>query len=496
MGGDICMQDKKKMIAETSNQLGFTTLENELVVLDGLFVRGKIPSWLSGTLIRNGPAKFEVGRQKFNHWFDGLAMLHKFSFTDGKVLYANKFLNTRAYKKAKESGKISFSEFATDPCRSIFSRVSAMFSRQFTDNTNVNITRIANKFIAMTETPIPVEFDPRTLETVGVMDYNDDDDNRISGQVTTAHPHFDFSKNETINYMTHLSRESSYNIYRISSGRKQQQRELIASVKVNEPSYMHSFGLTEHYIILVEFPLVINPLDILVSGKPFAENLLWKPEKGTKFTIVDRTNGRVVGSYQSEPFFAFHHVNSFETENNGIVVDIVAYPDSTIVRSLYLDVLRGDIPGSIPASQLRRYYISPSSGSVEFKVLHDDMLELPRINYRKYNMKDYDFIYAAGTYSVGNFTNRLIKIDVKNRNSRVWTEKGCHPGEPVFVPRPDSVQEEEEDDGVVLSVVLDSNKGNSFLLVLDAKSFEEVARAEVPHHIPFGFHGQYYGDIK
>jgi beta,beta-carotene 9',10'-dioxygenase len=77
---------------------------------------------------------------------------------------------------------------------------------------------------------------------------------------------------------------------------------------------------------------------------------------------------------------------------------------------------------------------------------------------------------------------------------KVWTENGCHPGEPVFVARPDSFQE--EDDGVVLSVVLDSNKGNPFLLVLDAKSFEEIARAEVPHHIPFGFHGQYYGDIK
>jgi beta,beta-carotene 9',10'-dioxygenase len=136
MEGDICMQDKKKMIAETSNQLGFTTLENELV-LDDLLLSGKIPSWLSGTLIRNGPARFEVGRQKFNHWFDGLAMLHKFSFADGKVLYANKFLNTRAYKKAKETGKISFSEFETDPCRSTFSRVSAMFSRQFTDDTNV-----------------------------------------------------------------------------------------------------------------------------------------------------------------------------------------------------------------------------------------------------------------------------------------------------------------------------------------------------------------------
>ena len=46
--------------------------------------------------------------------------------------------------------------------------------------------------------------------------------------------------------------------------------------------------------------------------------------------------------------------------------------------------------------------------------------------------------------------------------------------------------------GVVLSVVLDANAGRSFLLVLDAGSFEELARAEAPHHIPFGFHGQYF----
>jgi carotenoid cleavage dioxygenase-like enzyme len=40
-------------------------------------------------------------------------------------------------------------------------------------------------------------------------------------------------------------------------------------------------------------------------------------------------------------------------------------------------------------------------------------------------------------------------------------------------------------------VVLDARRGNSFLLVLDARSLEERARAEVPHHIPFGFHGAF-----
>jgi len=54
----------------------------------------------------------------------------------------------------------------------------------------------------------------------------------------------------------------------------------------------------------------------------------------------------------------------------------------------------------------------------------------------------------------------------------------------------------DEDHGVLLSVVLDGRKGNSFLLVLDAHSLEELARAEVPHHIPFGFHGQFAPDLQ
>ena len=48
-----------------------------------------------------------------------------------------------------------------------------------------------------------------------------------------------------------------------------------------------------------------------------------------------------------------------------------------------------------------------------------------------------------------------------------------------------------EDDGVLLSVVLDASARTSYLLVLDARDLSEIARARVPHHIPFGFHGLY-----
>jgi carotenoid cleavage dioxygenase-like enzyme len=71
----------------------------------------------------------------------------------------------------------------------------------------------------------------------------------------------------------------------------------------------------------------------------------------------------------------------------------------------------------------------------------------------------------------------------------VWHEPGCYPGEPVFIDRPGGSA---EDDGAILSVVLDSSTERSFLLILDSETFEEVARAEAPHHIPFGFHGQFF----
>jgi beta,beta-carotene 9',10'-dioxygenase len=79
-------------------------------------------------------------------------------------------------------------------------------------------------------------------------------------------------------------------------------------------------------------------------------------------------------------------------------------------------------------------------------------------------------------------------VDVERRTSQHWQEEGTFPGEPVFVASPEA---QDEDDGVVLSVVLDGRRGTSFLLVLDAHTLEELARASVPHHIPFGFHGSF-----
>ena len=146
-------------------RLGFTSLEEETAV-DRLPVTGEVPDWLTGALVRVTPALLEVGGRRLGHWFDGLAMLNRFGFADGRVSYKNRFIESRAYAAAKK-GEFTQGGFATDPCRSIFKRVQSIFSPDFTDNPNVNLARIGERYIAMTETPLPIEFDPETLDTVG-----------------------------------------------------------------------------------------------------------------------------------------------------------------------------------------------------------------------------------------------------------------------------------------------------------------------------------------
>src|ERR1700730_14812299 len=127
--------------SSTKPTLGFSTLEQEIVV-DELAVTGELPSWLAGSLLRTGPAKFEVGEQRMRHWFDGLAMLHRFTIEDGHVSYGTRFLDSRSYRAAQEQGRMVCGEFATDPCRSLFKRVQTLFSGGgvLPDNANINLT--------------------------------------------------------------------------------------------------------------------------------------------------------------------------------------------------------------------------------------------------------------------------------------------------------------------------------------------------------------------
>jgi beta,beta-carotene 9',10'-dioxygenase len=120
--------------------------------------------------------------------------------------------------------------------------------------------------VALGESPLPVRFDPRTLGVAAP----------APGQLTVAHPHRVPGSDELVSYATHFSPRSTYQIY-AQNGHGQ--RRMIARLPVQRPAYMHSFAITQRYIVLAEFPFVVVPAAILLS-------VVLDPAEGTSFLLA------------------------------------------------------------------------------------------------------------------------------------------------------------------------------------------------------------------
>jgi carotenoid cleavage dioxygenase-like enzyme len=120
----------EKKLREETNQLDvkvwLRSCDHEITEPVEGIVSGEIPTWINGSLLRNGPGKLGFGGNSFKHLFDAAALLHRFNIANGKVTYQCRFLNSESYKKNLAANRIVVTEFATaavpDPCQSIFSR--------------------------------------------------------------------------------------------------------------------------------------------------------------------------------------------------------------------------------------------------------------------------------------------------------------------------------------------------------------------------------------
>lgn len=458
--------------------LGFTPPLSELNVR--LPVTGRIPEWLAGTLIRNGPAGLPTERFPSSHWFDGLAMLHAFTIRGGRVDYRNQRLASAA-RDADERGERRLG-FAIDPCQSLFGRIRSVLFPRAIDNANVNVAKVMGRFVALTETPPPIEFDGETLRTIGGLERF----RPPRGQLTTAHPHFDPVRGQMINYTTQISWRSRYRIYTVD-GNQGQSRQ-VATIPVSRPSYMHSFAVTENHIVLMEFPLRLNPWDLLLGGQSFMNALHWDSQAGTALYIVER-DGRFIRRLETDAMFAFHHVNAFE-DRGELVLDLAAYRDASIVSQLNAESLfESRVP--FPSPELRRLRVNVAGNRIRHEVLGSEVIELPTICGAALDGRPYRYAFGVSRAqeTPDDFLNQIVKFDTRRETTRNWRQASSYPGEAVFVRRPGATH---EDDGVLLSVVLDAAAGTSFLLILDAHSLQELARAVVPQHVPFGFHGQFF----
>ncbi|XP_023931899.1 beta,beta-carotene 9',10'-oxygenase-like [Lingula anatina] len=517
--------------------------------MNSLQAAGTVPADLSGSLHRVAPAKFEVGNYRMRHFFDGLAMVYSFTIEQGTVQFHSKYIESEAYTKAMSTNCILHSGFGTvrfpDPCKNIFSRYFSYFSDdRITDNPSVNLLPCEDALLAITETKYWTKLDPKTLTTTEKRI----DMSRPISVATPAHPHIDAEGN-FYNFGTLYGGRPIYYLSKIPSrldvitnnegpkpAEDKPQPEILAKIYGQFkafPTYFHSFAMSENYYALVEQPLGMNVLKLMtmkVTRKSVQEAMEWYPTIKARFRLVNRkTNEEVAKLFTADPFFVFHHINAYEEEDH-LIIDLCGYSDPCIIDAFYLKNLdpesglfSGEVFPENTLPEVRRYVLplKPTSDAISrkenlitverfrnrmearydmtdgsihctFIVIGKPGLELPRINYASYNGKKYQYVYCWGSFAgKHSYRNAVVKVDMESGTEVAW--RGSHtqyPSEPVFVPLASAGND--EDSGVVLTAVTDVGQGKpDFLLILDAKTMVELARAEVPTdvNVPFGLHG-------
>lgn len=506
---------------------------------------GVIPTWLNGSLLRNGPGSLKVGKMMFNHLFDSSALLHRFALKDGKATYQCRFIQTDTYQKNKAANRIVVTEFGTravpDPCHSIFDKVSVIFKpgESGSDNAMISIYPFGDEFFAFTEQPVVFRINPSTLateqrinlhETVGIINH-------------TSHPHV-LSDGTVYNLgMTVKRMGPFYNIIQFPPGEDMfGKAQIVASVpsrwKFN-PGYMHTFGVTENYFIIVEQPLAISVASAIkaqLTNEPLIGSLKWFGDKQTYFYVVDRESGELVHTFCSEAFFYLHIINQFEKDQH-LVIDICCYRDPAMLNCMYVESMRNMQSNpdyarmfrgkpvrfvlplhasnsnnkrtsqisnifsklsrtisfdksnvtekdfvlanlvNLPESKATAHKLPNNSIFCTPELLCDLGCETPRINYDLYLGREYTYFYAISSDVDAENPGTIIKVNVKDKTRVTWCEPFCYPSEPIFVQAPDATS---EDDGVVLcAIVWGGSKeveNRAGVLVLCAKSLTELGR--------------------
>ncbi len=445
--------------------------------LDSLKIEGKLPSWLSGDFYFIGPALFELGQTRMKYWFNGLGMIHTFSIKGKKASYTNAFCKGLFYNECIKNNAFNPSMTPNYKKPSFFSGLSNAFATPKPyDNANINVIQLGNTLCAVTETPHAITFDPKTLQSQGHFNYKDS----LQGHLTTAQPLYDKDTKRWYNIMTELGKTSYYQVYTFDE--QSNKRHCICKIPTKSPSYIRSFGLTDKYIVLIETPCLIKPMD-LAFGMSFLDSLSWKPKYGVTITLIDKRTGAIKKKLKTRPFFMFNVINAFE-HNNDIIVDCITYNNPTIIAKTQLSYLRSNRIRN-ESSVYTRLQLNLTQETITCSEPYNHLIELPTIN-PTYKGSEYHYCYAVATPNAHTFPGQLIKLNVQSGEAQTWCEQNCFASKPIFIARPEATN---EDDGILATVVYDAHKTISSLVFIDATTMKKVTSIALPHHIPFGVNG-------
>jgi beta,beta-carotene 9',10'-dioxygenase len=384
------------------------------------------------------------------HGFDKLAKIWIFSIKNGHVCAQSFFLPSKAYEYYCKTGRISVSGFNESDEKGKVNQNVNVFALTST------IKKPETEVIAVTETP------PQIYLNGSIVNWQDELPKKYTWE--SAHP---LNRHGvTYNYLIEFSWPNSHYVFYKIEGKT---RKVVAKIATPRPSYMHSFGETENYLLLMETPLRMQKS--YPSGKiGYIKNFTWEPNYQSKLFIVNKKTGKI-STINTPPLYFYHSVNAYEDSDQKIVFDVLGQAEGAPL-----------ITGKVTANNMYfRYVVDLRKDKLEqVQLLCDESLdvEFPVINEAYATNHRYVYMVACSENSIVKYDAQeqkiIAKTDIKNL------------GEPIFVRKTDSKM---EDDGYLFTICVDPAQ----LVIFDARTLKVVKKVKLKGPIDnIGLHGRFF----
>lgn len=432
-----------------------------------LAVVGEIPKDLWGAYFRNGPNPMTPPKG-LHHWFDGDGMVHGVWFESGTARYANRYVRTADFETGHEGAEIMPGLFS--PAREVAGRRTV-----YRDTANTDVVFHDGRLLALSYIAgQPVAVDASTLETIGAEDF----DGALACNVS-AHSKVDPETGEFVFFDYALYEPKMW----VGTASKERTLKYFQEIALPGPRLPHDMGITEHYVILHDLPVIFTESAI--------RNRMWQihtADLPARFGIVPRKGGEARW-FEFPPCYIYHVINCWEEGDevvmaacrmvpNGIEPDPAAYgPYAPMVEVLAL------------RAQPYIWRMNMATGRGREERLDERLSEFPVVNHAYQGRRSSFSYHVVMDDCPEQRYPALLKYVLTTGDAiRHDFPKGVYGSEPAFAPREGAVA---EDDGYVVTFVTDSVTGASEALIIDARNFSgpPVARVKLPRRVPAGFHG-------
>jgi carotenoid cleavage dioxygenase len=442
----------------------FAPVREEIAASD-LKVVGEIPRDLYGAYFRNGPNP-AAPPKGMHHWFDGDGMIHGVWFENGRARYANRYVRT---------ADLASEEIGEAPMPGIFAPSETRLGRKsvYKDTANTDLVFHDGRLLALWYiSGQPVAVDAATLDTIGAETFGGALPKNVS-----AHSKVDPATGEFVFF--------DYELYepRMSFGVVSRDRQLThyQEVDLPGPRLPHDMGMTEHYVILHDLPVVFTDQAI--------QNRMWQikvADQPTRFGVVPRRGGEPKW-FEFPTCYVYHVVNAWEDGD-----DVVMAACKMVPNGFGPDAAYGPYAPMVQVLALRAqpflWRMNMRTGEGRETQLDDRLSEFPVVNYAYQGRRSMFSYHVVMDDHVEQRYSGLLKY-VLSTGDVIAHEfpRGVYGSEPAFAPREGATA---EDDGYVVTFTADAS-GRSEALVIDARNFSgaPLARVRMPGRIPAGFHG-------